>query len=59
MIGILQLFQRNQPVEKLRPWPIFWAILVAAFAILIGTVINQKKQIEKLEKIEQSKGGIK
>ena len=57
--GILQLFQRNEPFEKGRFKLLFWTLVVIAFVILILTVINQKAQIKKMEKIEQSESKTK
>lgn len=58
-IGVALLFQKNKPFEKRRLIILFWTLVVTAFAILIATVITQKKQIEKLQKMEQSKSVIK
>lgn len=52
--GILALIKRNEPFEMRRLWMLLWAVLVAGFAILIVTVINKHKEIEKINKIEQS-----
>ena len=58
-IGIVLLFQKNRPIEKRRLIVLFWTLVVTAFAILIATVITQKKQIEKLQKMEQVNSSIK
>ena len=52
--GILALIKRNEPFEMRRLWMLLWAVLVAGFAILIVTVISKHKEIEKINKIEQS-----
>lgn len=57
--GIVQIIRRDKPIEKRRIWLVLVAIFVAALAILIATVVNQKKQIEKLEKMGQSQREIK
>ena len=59
VIGIVLLFKKNEPIEKKRIRLFLWMILLTAFAILIATVVSQQKQIKKLEKMEQSKSGIK
>jgi uncharacterized BrkB/YihY/UPF0761 family membrane protein len=41
VIGIVMLFKKNEPIEKRRIRLLFWTILVAAFAILIATVVSQ------------------